>query len=108
MDIDKEVSAIKNVVARKIRVLEIEREKIASQIYRLNKMIEGMDDATALKRIRRVSHEKICAVCHEKFKTGTESAEICKKKECRAAQSKKTRERGTTLIAGDGLKTKAS
>jgi hypothetical protein len=103
IDIEAEVKAVKNTVAKKIRVLEIEKEKIEASIYRLQKMLEGMDSATDLKRIRRVKHELVCGHCGNKFTSGTSTASTCRKAECRAKQAKKTRAKGITLVAGDAL-----
>lgn len=99
----KAISDARSVIRKEIQKLDAEIRGIENKRYKLQDVLDSMDRAEGLERIRRVRHKKTCPFCNEEFMAKKSDTIACSKLECQKKAKAKAR-KGTTILKGDEIK----
>src|SRR6266849_2204535 len=92
-----------SILERELREMKSKRSALDSEIYKLELALEKLAHVEGLQRVKRIYHDKVCAICREPFRAKKIDTQICTKDACRREQGKRNR-KGIPLIKGDDLK----
>lgn len=105
IDLSKELNAATSSL-RDTRVkLVKQRDELEAKIYKIDAVLEAVENTNQLQRIRHKSYPMTCTVCNDSFngKRANQNP-VCRKRKCQVTYHQKTRKKGIQLVAGDPLK----